>query len=129
MMNKKLEDMTDLEKMDHLHNARNRAWSRFEDDLIEFSFNYHYEDDGYWVEADDKLIYQGIISMKTHNSLDKWFQEYHEIFKEAFQLKLIRVYKTESIGNGRTNYQLDYTYMDNPRFEEIKPQIIRSKFL
>lgn len=128
-MNKKFEDMTDLEKMDRLHNARNRAWSRFEDDLIEFSFNYHYEDDGYWVEADDKLIYQGIISMKTHSSLKRWFQEYHEIFKETFKLKLIRVYKTESIGNGRTNYQLDYTYMDNPRFEEIKPQIIRSKFL
>lgn len=128
-MNKKYEDMTDLERINYFNSRCNKAWSRFEDDLIEFSFNHDYEDDGYWIEADNKLILHGIISMKTHSSLKRWFQEYHELFKEAFQLKLIRIYKTESIGNGRTNYQLDYTYNDNPRFEEVKPQIIRSKFL
>lgn len=128
-MTKKYEDMTDLEKMTYFNEERNRAWRRLENDLIKFSYKVHYEDENYWIEADNKLIYQGIISMKTHNSLKRWFKEYHELFKEAFQLKLIRIYKTESIGNGRTNYQLDYTYDDNPRFEEVKPQIIRSKFL
>lgn len=108
-MNKKYEDMTDLERINYFNSRCNKAWSRFEDDLIEFSFNHDYEDDGYWIEADNKLILQGIISMKTHKPLNKWFDEYHNLFIQMFDLKLIRVYRTESIGGSKSSYNVDYT--------------------
>ena len=41
--------------------------------------------------------------------------------------KLI-VTKNETIGTSRVVYKVQYTYKDNPRFEEINPQTIKEYF-
>ena len=119
-MMKKFDDMSLLEKINHAHNIRNRIYNRLDDELIEYSFDHDYEDDGYFIESGDK-IYMGIISMKTSSSLKSWFNKYHDDFQKTFNLKLIRIIKTETVYHPRVDWEVQYTYKDNPRFEEIKP--------
>lgn len=111
--------MTLLEKIEYCNNTRNSMYNRLEDKLIEYSFKYDYEDDGYLIEGNEE-IHQGIITMNTNYPLKKWFNTYHENFKETFKLKLIRIIKTEILYTSRVSYKVQYTYKDNPRFEEIK---------
>lgn len=126
-MMKKFDDMSLLEKIEYTNNTRNSLYRRLEDELIEYSFEKDYEDDGYFIEGNEE-IYHGIITVDTNRPLKKWFSYYHNGFQETFNLKLIRVTKNETIGTSRVVYKVQYTYKDNPRFEEINPQTIKEYF-
>lgn len=106
-----------LERVKYYRNQSEHYYRRVEEQIFEFGYNYDHED--YFIEP-DKDIYLGIITVDTSHSIIEWFQKYHKPFTEALDLKLIRITRKEYLGESNyLRFKIEYTYKDNPRFEEL----------
>lgn len=111
-----------LEKSFTYRNLHLQQVRRFEEQLYDLEMQYDFESDSCYVSVYDD-IYSGLISVHTRKSLKKWFTKYHEVFKNALNLKLVSVTTTKR-NNIVIDYKIEYTYKNNDRFTELKEEEI-----